>query len=235
MEVENNGKRDILLVEDDRGVAMGVSYALRQDGWQVTKAKNAAEARQEFARREYVLIILDVGLPDGTGFDLCREWRRTSAVPIIFLTARDMEIDKVLGLELGGDDYVTKPFGVRELCARVRALVRRFHPARPAAGSTLNAGDLLIDLDGHRVTRGDERIYLTLTEFELLRHLAGRPGKVFTREELLNSIWDVSFAGDTKTVDVHIKNLRKKLGDGSRKNYIETVRGIGYKWGEAEC
>ncbi len=227
-------KKDILLVEDDRGVAMGIVYALQQEGFRVTGVRSAAEARDRFATGDFALVILDIGLPDGTGFDLCREWRQVSAVPILFLTARDLEIDKVLGLELGGDDYVTKPFGVRELCARVRALIRRARPERVPPGQHLQALDLAIDLEGRRVFRAGERLYLTHTEFELLRHLAGRPGKVFTRDELLSSIWDTAYPGDTKTVDVHVKNLRKKLSeDAPDRQYIETVRGVGYKWGEA--
>jgi len=223
--------RDILLVEDDEGVRMGVRYALEMDGWQVLEAESVAEARELFERRNFALALLDIGLPDGSGLDLCRWMRERSSLPILFLTARDAEVDKVLGLELGGDDYITKPFSTRELCARVRAMYRRAYDIRDSQGGPIRRGDLLISFEERKILKGGEPISLTHTEFEILRFMATRPGKVFTREELLQQIWDVSFVGGAKTIDVHIHNMRSKLDpapDGA--SYIETVRGAGYKW-----
>jgi len=223
-------------VEDDYAVALGVRYALEQEGWSVTVAATAEAARLAFAAADFAVTVVDIGLPDGSGLDLCREWRAKSAVPILFLTARDLEIDRVLGLELGGDDYVTKPFSTRELVARVRALYRRAYelPRAVDRGRTrLQVRDLTIDLERHRVSRGGTNLQLTPTEFDLLYILARHPGRVFTRAELLNLLWDTAFEGSLNTIDVHIHNLRKKLGtapDG--KSYIETVRGVGYRWRE---
>jgi len=229
--------RRLLLVEDDYAVAMGVRYALEQEGWDVTVASTVAEAREAFDSIDFALTVVDIGLPDGSGLDLCREWRRRSPLPILFLTARDLELDRVLGLELGGDDYVTKPFSTRELVARVRALYRRSYELSrtTSLGETvLEARDLLIDLERHRVTRGGDDLRLTPTEFDLLYRLARRPGKVFTREELLNSLWGTTFEGSLNTIDVHIHNLRRKLREGCEdKSYIDTVRGLGYRWREA--
>ncbi|HEY3314548.1 MAG TPA: response regulator transcription factor [Bacillota bacterium] len=228
------GGKPILVVEDDHGVTMGLSYALKQEGWRVAEAPSLAEARKLYAAEEPALAIVDIGLPDGSGFDLVREWRKTSPVPILFLTARDLEADKVLGLEIGGDDYVTKPFGVRELVARCRALLRRVKAPGAGEAPTFRTFDLLVDMDKRKVQKGQEVVHLTHTEFEILRHLAKRPGKVFSREELIQSIWDVNFFGGAKTIDVHIRNLRQKLGDGpDGKGYVETVRGAGYKWRES--
>ncbi|MHB8928030.1 MAG: response regulator transcription factor [Bacillota bacterium] len=228
------GGKPILVVEDDHGVTMGLTYALKQEGWRVAQAATLAEARRLFAAEEPALAIVDIGLPDGSGFDLVREWRRVSSLPILFLTARDMEADKVLGLEIGADDYVTKPFGVRELVARCRALLRRVKAPVTGESPTFRTLDLLVDLEKRKVTKGQGSIHLTHTEFEILRHLARRPGKVFSREELIQSIWDVSFFGGAKTIDVHIRNLREKLGGGpDNEGYIETVRGAGYKWRES--
>jgi two-component system, OmpR family, response regulator VicR len=227
----NNERKSILLVEDDHGVALGICYALKQDGWEVTEASTAAEARKYFAEAEFDLAILDIGLPDGTGFDLCKEWRQNTSMPILFLTARDMEADKVLGLELGGDDYVTKPFGVRELCARIRALYRRSASTKQSIEQKLTLKDLTIDFEKRKVYIGAENINLTHTEFEILKNLSRNPDKVFTREELIEKIWDINFFGGAKTIDVHIRNLRKKLGENyGPEGYIETVRGLGYKW-----
>ncbi|MHB0885525.1 MAG: response regulator transcription factor [Bacillota bacterium] len=228
------GGKAILVVEDDHGVSMGLAYALKQEGWRVAQAATLAEARREFAAQEPALAIVDIGLPDGSGFDLVREWRRVSSLPILFLTARDMESDKVLGLEIGADDYVTKPFSVRELVARCRALLRRAKPPGAGEAPAFRTFDLLVDLEKRKVTRGEDSIHLTHTEFEILRHLARRPGRVFSREELIQSIWDVNFFGGAKTIDVHIRNLRQKLGAGpDGHDYVETVRGAGYKWRES--
>lgn len=235
--MENNSldNRKVIVVEDDHGVALGISYALKQDNWQVTTASTVAEARKVFDEQNFDIAILDIGLPDGTGFDLCKEWRENNDIPILFLTARDMETDKVTGLELGGDDYVTKPFGVKELCARIRALYRRSATSKAIPEQIITFRDLTIDLEKRKVYKNKVNIDLTHTEFEIIKYLIRSPEKVFTREELIEKIWDINFFGGAKTIDVHIRNLRKKLGDNySSEGYIETVRGIGYKWREDE-
>lgn len=235
MENNNLDNRSIIVVEDDHGVALGISYALKQDGWDVTTASSVVEARKIFNEANFNIAILDIGLPDGTGFDLCKEWREKSDIPILFLTARDMEQDKVTGLELGGDDYVTKPFGVKELCARIRALYRRSSSVKATPEQKILYRDIIIDLEKRKVYKNNENIDLTHTEFEILKYLIRTPNKVFTREELIEKIWDIHFFGGAKTIDVHIRNLRKKLGDNySSEGYIETVRGSGYKWREDE-
>lgn len=223
----------ILLVEDSDAVALGLRYALEKESFRVVWAATAAEARRQLETAAPDLIILDIRLPDGSGFDLCREFR-TAGVrqPILMLTARDEVIDKVIGLELGADDYMTKPFELRELIARLRALLRRsYGPLAEGAQTRLNLGDLSIDLAGQRVSRGTQEIHLTATEFKLLAFLAQHPGRAFDRETLIEKVWGYDeFVGDARTVDVHIRNLRQKIEpDPSRPHLIQTVRGAGYK------
>jgi DNA-binding response OmpR family regulator len=225
----------ILVVEDEAAVARGLQYALTQEGWSVTIARSGEEALQKVAERAPDLAILDVRLPGMSGFDLCRELRRTMTLPILMLTARIEEIDKVLGLELGADDYMTKPFKVRELIARVRALLRRAYGALANTGggqTQIHAGSLRIDLERRRVYKGERRIDLTATEFELLAFLARHPGIVFTRDALLRQVWDYdNFVGDEKTVNVHIRHLREKIEERpDDPSHLITVRGVGYKF-----
>jgi len=225
----------ILVVEDDAAVARGLQYLLTQEGWNVAVARSAEEALTLIADRAPDLAILDARLPGMSGFDLCREMRRTMTVPIMMLTARIDEIDKVLGLELGADDYVTKPFQPRELVSRVRALLRRAYGALAGADSRqsqIHAGALRIDLERRRVFKEDRRIDLTATEFELLTFLARHPGIVFTRDTLLREVWDYdNFVGDEKTINVHIRHLREKIEDQpDDPAHIITVRGVGYKF-----
>jgi DNA-binding response OmpR family regulator len=225
----------ILVVEDDAAVARGLQYLLVQEGWSVTLARSAEEALQAMTDRVPDLAILDVRLPGMSGFELCRQMRRTMTIPIMMLTARIDEIDKVLGLELGADDYVTKPFTPRELVSRVRALLRRAYGALAGGDlrqSQMHAGALRIDLERRRVFKEDRRIDLTATEFELLAFLARHPGIVFTRDALLREVWDYdNFVGDEKTINVHIRHLREKIEDQPEDPaYILTVRGVGYKF-----
>jgi len=225
----------ILLVEDDAAVARGLHYALRQEGWSVDLARSGEEALTLVVEHAPDLAILDVRLPGMNGFDLCRELRRTMTIPILMLTARTEEIDKVLGLELGADDYVTKPFQVRELMSRVRALLRRAYGSLAGGEARqIHAGPLRIDLERRRVYKGERRIDLTATEFELLAFLARHPGMVFTRDALLRQVWDYdNFVGDEKTVNVHVRHLREKIEEQPDDPlHILTVRGVGYKFAE---
>jgi DNA-binding response OmpR family regulator len=225
----------ILVVEDDAALARGLQYLLVQEGWSVTVARSAEEAMVLMAERAPDLAILDVRLPGMSGFDLCRHMRRTMSIPIMMLTARTEEIDTVLGLELGADDYVTKPFKPHILVSRVRALLRRAYGALAGGDgrqSQVHAGALRIDLERRRVYKEDKRIELTATEFELLAFLARHPGIVFTRDALLREVWDYdNFVGDEKTINVHIRHLREKIEDQPEEpTHIITVRGVGYKF-----
>lgn len=220
----------ILLVEDDRDVAGSICMALEDESWQIEHVANGLQGLERARAGHYDLLILDVRLPGMSGFDLCRELRRTSQVPVLFLTARAEEMDKVVGLELGGDDYLTKPFGLHELKARIRALLRRAHP-RPGGERQIRVHDLLILPERRSVYRGDQRIHLTNSEYLLLVTLAGRPGMVFTREMLMERLWESDLnTGAFQTVTAHIRNLRERLDDSAEQpRYIATVRGVGYR------
>ncbi len=221
----------ILLVEDEAPVAKGVRYALEAEGWRVVWSPDAADALRQVAAAPPALAILDVRLPGMGGLELCREIRRTYTFPVMFLTARDEEVDRVLGLELGADDYLTKPFAVRELVARVRALLRRAYGEYAAAAvGTIILGEIVIDSERRRVTRSGRPVNLTATEFDLLLTLARHPGRVLSREALLRAVRDdAAFVGDETTVTVHIRHLRAKLEERpDEPQYIVTVRGVGY-------
>jgi DNA-binding response OmpR family regulator len=225
----------ILVVEDELAVARGVQYALQQEGWEVEVARSGQAALAALERGTPDLVVLDIRLPDMSGFDVCRRLRQTYTCPVLFLTARDDEVDKVLGLELGADDYMTKPFSVRELIARVRALLRRAYGS--LAGSprqeVLRVRDLTIDLVRRRVLKGDHRVDLTAIEFDILRVLATHPGRVYTREALMHQVWDEDrYAGDPRTVNVHISHVREKIEDDPARPLIVTERGVGYKFAE---
>ena len=215
---------NLLLVEDDDSIAEPLADGLRREGFDVTRAATGADA---LAADPADLVLLDLRLPDVDGFTVCRELRARSDVPIIVVSARGEEIDRVVGLELGADDYVVKPFGLRELIARIRAVSRRTATRGEPAGDEIVAGPVRIDLRGHRVTvRGDE-VQLTAKEFDLLTVLAREPGVVVDRERLLREVWNTTWYGSAKTVDVHVASLRKKLGDPA---LIETVRGVGLRF-----
>jgi two-component system, OmpR family, response regulator RegX3 len=211
----------VLLVEDDDTIAEPLAAGLGRYGFQVERVGTGAAA---LAASLHELVLLDLGLPDMDGIDVCRRLRAVSAVPIIVLTARSEEVDRVLGLELGADDYMVKPFGFRELVARIRAVTRRAQPAEPAAVQRL--GSLELDRRERRVRVEGAEVPLTAREFDLLALLAEDPGAVLERERILERVWDQHWFGPTKTLDVHVASLRKKLGD---PGWIETVRGVGFR------
>jgi DNA-binding response OmpR family regulator len=228
----------ILIADDEPSLRDSVSYALEQEGFEVTKAVDGDDAEQKIGDDEpsYDLLILDIMMPGRSGLDLCRDVRNRSPVPIILLTAKDAEVDKVVGLEVGADDYVTKPFSVRELIGRVRAQLRRRELDRSQsadAGQTIEAGNVRIDLARHLVTVRGEPVNLTRSEFQVLRLLADRPGQVFSRKEIMEELWQAEFRGDVRACDVHISNLRQKVErDPQDPELVLTVRGVGYKLAE---
>lgn len=221
----------ILLLEDEPAIADTLVYALRSEGFEVVHVRLASEALAAFAARPPSLAILDVGVPDGNGFDVCRSIRRRSDLPIVFLTARSEEIDRVLGLELGADDYVGKPFSPREVCARVRAILRRYAHGRPPAAPVAAKGAVPLRLDeaAQRVACGDEYLALTRYEYLLLATLLRRPGRIFSRSELMDLVWGDAPDTADRTVDAHVKQLRAKLrGRGVSPELIQTHRHMGY-------
>ena len=227
----------ILIVEDEHAVARGIQYALQQEGYTVALARSGEEGLEIAIGQAPDLVVLDVRLPGIDGFEVLRRLRAAgSKAPVLMLTARDDEVDKVIGLELGADDYVTKPFGLRELLSRVKALLRRAYGdlADAQGGRVIRHDDLVIDLERRRVQRGQRRISLTPTEFEILRHLASRPGRVYTRAELLELLRDYeALDQDEKTINVHVSHLRDKIEDDpSRPVFIQTIRGVGYAFAE---
>ena len=225
----------VLIVEDDPNLLHTLRYNFEREGFQVSTAVDGVQALEVARREQPAAVILDVMLPRLDGFDVCRALRRDSTVPILMLTARDDEIDRVVGLELGADDYLTKPFSVRELLARVKAMLRRVEMLqasgpRPAA-RLVRAGDLAVNFDEHRVHRAGRELQLKPKEYDLLVYLMQQPGRVFNRDQLLSQVWGYDFAGDSRTVDVHIRWLREKIeADPGRPVLIETVRGVGYRF-----
>ena len=225
----------ILLVDDEDAVQKLLAYPLERDGFRVVQARDGEEALARFAEERVDLVVLDVMLPKLDGLEVCKRLRASSTVPIIMLTARDDELDKVLGLELGADDYITKPFSIREFRSRVRALLRRAAiPADGRAGEgTIESGELRIDVGRRDVDVGGRPVQLTYVEFELLRTLASSPGRVYTREQLLEALWGGSDYREPRTIDVHVRHLREKLErDPSEPAYVHTVRGVGYRFRE---
>jgi two-component system response regulator RegX3 len=230
------GRRTILLVEDEESITTPLVEALQREGFDTAVAPTAAESLEAFERARPDLVLLDVMLPDGSGFDVCRELRSHSRVPIIMLTARGEEADRVAGLELGADDYVVKPFSARELVARVRAVLRRAAEAgeRKAEGIT-EVGEVQLDPARRSASFRGEELELSRKEFDLLRLLIENAGSVVTRERLIDEVWDTNWFGSTKTLDVHVSGLRKKLDDDpGASRYIHTVRGVGFRFTSVE-
>ncbi len=225
----------ILVADDEPSVRESVGYALAQDGFDVDVAADGTEAAEKVSGETvpYDLLILDIMMPGPSGLDICREVRSRSAVPIIVLTAKDAEVDKVVGLEVGADDYVTKPFSVRELLGRVRAQLRRRELDRGPLNQAvrIEAGPVAIDLVRHVAMVREVPINLTRSEFQLLRLLVSRPGEVFARRQIMEELWQTEFDGDERACDVHISNLRQKVErDPQRPELVVTVRGVGYKF-----
>jgi DNA-binding response OmpR family regulator len=225
----------ILLVDDEESIQRLLSYPLERDGFRVIAAHDGEEALERFAAEPVDLVVLDLMLPKLDGLEVCKRLRAQSTVPIIMLTARDDEFDKVLGLELGADDYITKPFSIREFRSRVRALLRRAAAPRQELrdGEKIQAGELIIDAAKRSVTVRGTSVEPTYVEFELLRTLASAPGRVFSRQALLEAVWGDSAYREPRTIDVHIRHLREKLErDPRQPEYIFTVRGAGYRFRE---
>ncbi|MEO5633779.1 response regulator transcription factor [Gaiella sp.] len=214
----------ILLVEDEEDIATLVRTYLEREGFGVTWVSRGGDALLALEQNEFRLAILDLQLPDADGLDLCRAIRESSSLPVVIVTARDEEIDRIVGLEIGADDYVTKPFSPRELVARVRAVLRRAEPEE--THEAIVAGDIELEHDGRTVSVAGQQIELTGREFDLLAYFLANPGTVMSRERLLERVWGLSFPGGTRTVDVHVAQLRRKL---DRPDLIRTVRGSGYK------
>jgi DNA-binding response OmpR family regulator len=223
----------ILLVDDEESVQKLLAYPLEREGFRVLQARDGEEALACFAAEDVDLVVLDIMLPKLDGLEVCKRLRAESEVPIIMLTARDDELDKVLGLELGADDYITKPFSIREFRSRVRALLRRAAAARPTDedGDVIAIDGLTIDLSRRAVEVRDTRVQLTYVEFELLRIFASHPGRVYSRRLLLEALWGGADYREPRTIDVHVRHLREKLeADPSDPEYILTVRGVGYRF-----
>lgn len=223
------GAGRVLLVEDERSISEPFSHALEREGFRTLVAETAAGAREVLVAGEPDVVLLDLMLPDADGRDLARELRAESSVPIIIVTARASHTDRVVGLELGADDYVVKPFDVAEVIARIRAVLRRSRARRPSG--MLGSADVRVDVAARRAWRADEELALTRKEFDLLARLLRDPGHVVRREELMSDVWDENWFGSTKTLDVHLAALRRKLGDDpAEPRYIQTVRGVGYRF-----
>jgi two-component system, OmpR family, response regulator len=224
----------ILLVDDEESIQKLLTYPLEHEGFQVVQARDGEEALQRFEENAVDLVILDIMLPKLDGLEVCRRLRARSAVPILMLTARDDELDKVVGLELGADDYITKPFSIREFRSRVRAALRRAQlPPAGARSDAIEFEGVRIDLAKRTVEVSGDPVQLTYLEFELLRTLAASPGRVFSRQALLEALWGGSEYRDPRTIDVHVRHLREKIeADPSEPHYLFTVRGVGYRFRE---
>jgi two-component system response regulator RegX3 len=221
----------ILVVEDEQSFSDALSYMLRKEGFEVAVAGNGPDAVTEFDKAGADLVLLDLMLPGLSGLEVCRQLRQRSDVPVIMLTAKDAEVDKVVGLEIGADDYVTKPFSARELLARIRAVLRRRGEPEESASAILEAGPVRMDVDRHIVSVNGVVAALPLKEFELLEFLLRNCGRVLTRGQLIDRVWGSDYVGDTKTLDVHVKRLRAKVEpDPGRPRHLLTVRGLGYKF-----
>jgi len=221
----------VLVVEDEESFSDALSYMLRREGYEVEIAATGPDALSAFDRSGADLVLLDLMLPGLSGTEVCRELRSRSHVPIIMVTARDAEVDKVVGLELGADDYVTKPFSSRELVARIRAVMRRGAEPEDLMTSTVEAGPVRMDVERHVVSVDGQKVSMPLKEFDLLELLLRNAGRVLTRGQLIDRVWGADYVGDTKTLDVHVKRLRAKIEpDPANPKYLVTVRGLGYKF-----
>jgi two-component system, OmpR family, response regulator RegX3 len=221
----------ILVVEDEVSFSDPLSYLLRKEGYEVAVAETGPDALADFDRAGADLVLLDLMLPGLSGTEVCRAIRQRSSVPVIMLTAKDSEIDKVVGLEIGADDYVTKPYSSRELLARIKAVLRRLAEPEDLLPATIEAGPVRMDVERHIVTVSGEPTQLPLKEFELLEMLLRNTGRVLTRMQLIDRVWGSDYVGDTKTLDVHVKRLRAKIEpDPAEPRHIVTVRGLGYKF-----
>lgn len=221
----------ILVIEDEPDIRRNLEYNLSREGFSVSAAASISEANTLLATTDYNLILLDLMLPDGSGIDICKRIKSnsdTESIPIIILTAKDDEVDKVIGFELGADDYVTKPFSVRELILRVKAVLKRGSKKKEIVEVVRQFGDLKIDVDSHEVHVDDTKINLTALEFRLLKQLVDTRGRVQSRDQLLSDVWGYSAEVTTRTVDTHVKRLREKLG--AMGKYVHTIRGVGYKF-----
>ncbi|MEV6137366.1 response regulator transcription factor [Nocardia sp. NPDC051990] len=223
----------VLIVEDEESLADPLAFLLRKEGFDVTVVGDGPSALAEFDRSGADIVLLDLMLPGMSGTDVCKQLRTRSGVPVIMVTARDSEIDKVVGLELGADDYVTKPYSARELIARIRAVLRRGAGDELDGGNesgVLEAGPVRMDVDRHTVHVNGRQVTLPLKEFDLLEYLLRNSGRVLTRGQLIDRVWGADYVGDTKTLDVHVKRLRSKIeGDPAKPEHLVTVRGLGYK------
>jgi two-component system, OmpR family, response regulator RegX3 len=232
------GRRNILIVEDEESITVPLAEALDREGFDTKVANTVAEGLEKAGRHMPDLVLLDVMLPDGSGYDMARILRARSNVPIIMLTARGEETDRVVGLELGADDYIVKPFSAREVAARIRAVLRRAGETKPVAPpkqEALEVGPVRVDRDRRTASVAGEEIDLTRKEFELLALLMSEAGAVISRERLIDEVWDTNWFGSTKTLDVHVSSLRRKLGDDSQNpRFIHTVRGVGFRFAAAD-
>jgi two-component system, OmpR family, response regulator RegX3 len=228
-------KRTVLLIEDETSITEPLAEALGREGFDTQVAGTAAESLELADRVDPDLVLLDVMLPDGSGFDVCRELRRRSQVPIIMLTARGEEADRIVGLELGADDYVVKPFSAREVVARIRAVLRRTDTPTQSEDKPIEIGEVRLDPAKREVTKDGEALELSRKEFELLRLLMQNAGSVVTREQAFEEVWETTWFGSTKTLDVHVSGLRRKLGDDSSEpRFLHTVRGVGFRFSSPE-
>src|SRR4029077_16988496 len=227
----------LLIVDDEPNLRHSLSYALRQEGYEVATAEDGERALDMFRSGKPDLVVLDVMLPKMDGLAVCRAIRRESDIPVIMLTARSSELDTVVGLEVGAEDYLAKPFSTVELIARIRAALRRAAAPRGTAGAgDVDSAGLRIDVGRHEVTVDGHAVELKPREFDLLRFLAGHPGQVFARNQLLASVWGLDYSGDSRPVDTHVKTLRERLGDApDAPRWIETVRGVGYRFRETKA
>lgn len=225
----------VLVVDDEKLIVKGIRFSLEQDGMEVDCAYDGEEAISKAKETEYDVILLDVMLPKADGYEVCQTIREFSEVPIIMVTAKGGDMDKILGLEYGADDYVTKPFNILEVKARIKALIRRNHRQKPAVSpkeenpAVIQIGKLILNSDSRRVFIGDQEVNLTAKEFDLLELLLSNPGKVYSREQLLNLVWGYEYPGDVRTVDVHVRRLREKIEENpSDPKYVFTKWGVGY-------
>jgi two-component system, OmpR family, response regulator len=231
-----NVAHSILVVDDDPHIRDVVRFAFEKTGMLISTAQDGKEALRQFDRNVHELVVLDIGMPEMDGLEVCRQIRKTSDTPILFLSARDEEIDRILGLEIGGDDYVTKPFSPRELVARVNAILRRARTtAAPAAPKAMSHGGLTVDPDGRSVAFQDKPVSLTALEFDILKTLLARPGFVFTRELILDAAYAGNIHVADRTIDSHVRNIRAKMAAAGCESAIETVHGVGFRLGRCEA